>query len=66
MSEKELRYYYDRLVLDTRSFYNQLCTALTDYELDPNTGFPTEPHNAGEKLYLAVTDIVNDMTNKMF
>ena len=66
MNEKELRRSHDNLTLLTRSVYNRLCSALTDYELDPDTGFPPEPHNAGETLYYAILDIVNDMTNKMF
>lgn len=55
--------------IELNQLYDRLCSALTDYELDPNTGFPpadTVPHDAGEALYLAVMDIVEDMTNKMF
>ena len=57
----------DRLELN--QVYDRLCSALTDYELNPATGFlPADagPRDAGEALYLAVMDIVEDMTNKMF
>ena len=52
--------------LELNQLYDRLCSALTDYELNPAAGFPPEPGNAGEALYEAILDIVNDMTEKMF
>ena len=52
--------------INIRELYGMLSTALTEYELDPSGGFPPEAHDAGEALYLAISDIVEDMTNKLF
>lgn len=51
---------------EIKRLYIRLCSALTEYELNPDTGFPVEPHDAGEALYIAIQDIVNDMTNELF